>query len=220
MLTQLINNSGISICMVGTPEASPFFENVDYLSRRALGLRYGNCEYNAYFREFCSLLFSYQYVENKSVISESITQWIYEHSAGVSATVVSLIHDAQEISILNGREVLDMTALNEAYEQRMGMMHSHIKPAVIKKTAIEKKKRDNASDMIGRSQQKEKEQTSSYETVYDTVQNDNNDCVMHSADKGDVPDWTFLELAEYAKRNQCDVLSLLKGKISITEIAV
>lgn len=224
MLTQLINNSGISICMVGTPEVSPFFESVNYLSRRALGLRYGNCEYNAYFREFCSLLFACQYVENKSVISESITQWIYEHSAGVSATVVSLIHDAQEISILNGREVLDMTALNEAYEQRMGMMHSHIKPSVTKKSAVEKKKRDNASDMIGRSQQEEKPKgeghTPSDETVYDTVQNDDNDCVMHSADKGNVPDWTFMELAEYAKRNQCDVLSLLKGKISITEIAV
>lgn len=107
---------------------------------------------------------------------------------------------------------------------RLSMMHSHIKPSVTKKTAIEKKKRDNASDMIGRSQQKEKPkgagQTSSYETVYDTVQKSDNDCVIHSADKGDVPDWTFLELAEYAKRNQCDVLSLLKGKISITEIAV
>lgn len=142
MLTQLINNSGISICMVGTPESEPFFGEADYLARRALGLRYGNCEYNAYFREFCSLLFSYQYVEGKSVISDGIIQWLYEHSAGVPAMVVSLIHDAQEISILGDSEILDMTALNEAYEQRMGMMHSHIRPAVtVKKNAVGKRKK-------------------------------------------------------------------------------
>lgn len=126
MLTQLINNSGISICMVGTPEAEAFFESVDYLARRALGLRYGCCEYNTYFKEFCTVLFQYQYVGQESIISDGIIQWLYEHSAGVLAVVVSLIHDAQEISILSGRETLDMVSLNEAYEQRMNMLHSHI----------------------------------------------------------------------------------------------
>lgn len=41
MLTQLINNSGISICMVGTPESIPFFEQAMQLARRSLGLQYG-----------------------------------------------------------------------------------------------------------------------------------------------------------------------------------
>ncbi len=40
MLTQLINNSGISICMVGTPESAVFFEQAMQLARRSLGLRY------------------------------------------------------------------------------------------------------------------------------------------------------------------------------------
>ena len=35
MLTQLINSSGISICMVGTPECSLFFEQAMQLARRA-----------------------------------------------------------------------------------------------------------------------------------------------------------------------------------------
>lgn len=225
MLTQLINNSGISICMVGTPQAEEFFESVDYLARRALGFRYGNCEYNAYFREFCETLFQYQYVQEKSVISDGINQWLYEHSAGVIATVVSLIHDAQEVSILNGREVLDMVALDSAYEQRIGMMHSHIRPTVVtKKNAVEKKKRGNASDMIGSTQQEEKakgeEQTSPDATVCNTVQSDDSDCVIHLADKNDTSDWTFSELAVYAKQNKCDMVELLKGKISITEIVV
>ncbi len=37
-LTQLINSSGISICMVGTPETSLFFSQSMILARRSLGL--------------------------------------------------------------------------------------------------------------------------------------------------------------------------------------
>lgn len=39
-LTQLINNSGISICMVGTPESTVFFEQAMQLARRSVGLQY------------------------------------------------------------------------------------------------------------------------------------------------------------------------------------
>lgn len=232
MLTQLINNSGISICMVGTPEAETFFESVDYLARRALGLRYGNCEYNAYFREFCNVLFQYQYVEQEAVISDGIIQWLYEHSAGVLAVVVSLIHDAQEISILSGRETLDMVSLNEAYEQRMNILHSHIRPsAVIKKDTVKKKKGNRALEVVGSSDVEEKNagSVSPLEVDSDNVGStadsidrtgDSMEPVMYSADKSGDPDWSFMELAEQAKRNRCDMLSLLKGKISITEIAV
>ncbi|MBD5451206.1 MAG: AAA family ATPase [Lachnospiraceae bacterium] len=217
MLTQLINNSGISICMVGTPEAEIFFESVDYLARRALGLRYGNCEYNAYFREFCKTLFQYQYVQEKSVISDSIIQWLYEHSSGVLAVVVSLIHDAQEISILNGREVLDMISLNEAYEQRMNMLHSHIRPSVVIKKDVIKKRKGSSADIIGNCLQEEKAEDSS--NLLDRTEN-GKETVIFLADKENDSDWTFVELADRAKKDRSDMLSLLKGKISITEIAV
>ena len=221
MLTQLINNSGISICMIGTPEAESFFESVDYLARRALGLRYGNCEYNAYFREFCETLFQYQYVQEESVISDSIIQWLYEHSAGVLATVVSLIHDAQEISILNGREILDMISLDEAYEKRMNMLRSHIRPSVVIKKDAVKKKKGNSADIIGNYPQEEKTEDSNDSDGELTGRaEDSKEAVVYSADKEADSGWSFMELAEQAKRNRCDVLSLLKGKVSITEIAV
>ncbi len=221
MLTQLINNSGISICMVGTPEAETFFESVDYLARRALGLRYNNCEYNAYFRDFCTVLFQYQYVGQENVITDGIIQWLYEHSAGVLAVVVSLIHDAQEISILNGREILDMTSLNEAYVQRMNMLHSHIRPSVVIKKDAVKKKKGCIDDIASNIQQEEKAGDSDnvYSDLIDKSEDDK-EAVTHSADKCNTSDWTFMELAEQAKRSRCDMLSLLKGKISITEVAV
>ena len=47
-LTQLINNSGISICMVGTPECTKFFEQAMQLARRSIGLKYTNMQYDDY----------------------------------------------------------------------------------------------------------------------------------------------------------------------------
>ena len=40
---------------------------------------------------------------------------------------MSLIHDAQEIAILNGREVLNIKSLDEAYSNRLSMLHDYIR---------------------------------------------------------------------------------------------
>lgn len=133
-LTQLINNSGISICMVGTPESEIFFEQAMQLARRSVGLKYTALPYDEHFCEVCKCLFSYQYVKNITQIDNTIIDWLYQHSAGVISIVVSLIHDAQEIAILNRREVLDIKSLDEAYSNRLSMLHDYIKPTMRKKT--------------------------------------------------------------------------------------
>ena len=81
-------------------------------------------EYDNSFRQFCETIFSYQYVKNQTKINDAIMLWLYEHSSGNVSIVVSLIHDAQEISILNGRECLDLEALNEAYQKRLSLLHN------------------------------------------------------------------------------------------------
>ena len=126
LLTQLINSSGISIAMVGTPECALFFEQAMHLARRSLGLHYGAVEYDQFFYDFCATLFRYQYTQQKTDISDSIAQWLYDHSNGIISVVVSLIHDAQEIAILNGSETLNLNTLNEAYTNRLTMLHSYI----------------------------------------------------------------------------------------------
>lgn len=133
MLTQLINSSGISICMVGTPESAVFFEQAIQLARRSLGVQYNNIEYNAYFRDFCYALFSYQYVKKDSELTDVMAEWLYQHSAGIISAVVSLVHDAQEIAILNGIEELNLDMLTEAYKQRMTLLHGYIEPTIKRK---------------------------------------------------------------------------------------
>lgn len=139
-LTQLINNSGISICMVGTPECTPFFEQALQLARRSVGLQYQNMPYDAYFESFCKILFEYQYTKERTEPSPAIYEWLYEHSAGILSIVVSLIHDAQEIAILSGKERLDMDTLNEAYSQRLSFLHGYIQPCINSQTSKRKKK--------------------------------------------------------------------------------
>lgn len=126
MLTQLINNSGISICMVGTPECTAFFEQEMHLARRTQGLMYPSLPYNEFFQHFCTEVFSYQYVKKQTPITPGIIDWLYEYSKGITSVVISLIHDAQEMAILQGTEKLDNETLYIAYQNRLHTLHSHL----------------------------------------------------------------------------------------------
>ena len=126
MLMQLINSSGIGIAMVGTPESAIFFESEMQLARRSVGLSYDTMDYGEQFIELCSILFRYQYVKQKTELTDEIIDWLYEHTQGVVALAVTLIHDAQEIAIIHGLEILDKNTLSMAYSERLGMLHDRI----------------------------------------------------------------------------------------------
>lgn len=191
MLTQLINNSGISICMVGTPESAVFFEQAVQLARRSLGLRYDVMEYGTDFRKFCEIVFSYQYVKQKTEITDGMIEWLYEHTSGNVSVVVSLIYDAQEIAILSGKEVLNLEALNEAYQKRLSMLHGFIHMEQRKQTSKPKKK------------------------VSVTVTD-----VRTSAEEKHRGDFTIAGLVEDAKTENGDIVQLLKIHMPVVEVAV
>lgn len=141
MLTQLINNSGISICMVGTPESIPFFEQALQLARRSLGLQYGTMEFGKDFCEVCRRIFTYQYTKEGMELTETVLEWLYEHCGGNLSILVSIFHDAQETAILEGRDILDMEALETAYKTRMAMLHEYLEPYGDKKKACPVKRK-------------------------------------------------------------------------------
>lgn len=190
-LTQLINNSGISICMVGTPESTVFFEQAMQLARRSVGLQYTTMKYDEYFQSFCKIIFKYQFLKNRTEITAAITEWLYEHSAGVISVVVSLIHDAQEIAILTGKEVLNLDTLNEAYQQRLSLLHGYIQPSVIQNKPTTKKKKTAASVKKNQIQSKPKQEG-----------------------------YSITEIAERAKAENLDVVELLKEVYTVVEVAI
>jgi len=190
MLTQLINNSGISICMVGTPESSVFFEQAMPLARRSLGLQYDRMEYGEEFRRFCEILFGYQYIREKSDITDAHIEWLYEHSGGNISVVVSLIHDAQELAILNGHEQLDMESLNEAYQKRLSLLHGYIEPS------IKRKKQSN------------------------TTKKNRTEPIPENSTEISETEVTIESLVSGAKTNGLDVVDVLKQHITVVEVKV
>lgn len=187
-LTQLINNSGISICMVGTPESTRFFESAMQLARRSTGLQYTSMGYDKHFQKFCQTIFRYQYTQKESKITDGITEWLYEHSAGVTAVVVALIHDAQEIAILDGREVLDLETLNEAYQKRLTLLHGYVQLPIPK------------SKQAGKSPKPTTTTITEPSTATDSI--------------------NIAELVAKAKKEELDIVQLLKGHIPVVEVAV
>lgn len=190
-LTQLINNSGISICMVGTPESTVFFGQAMQLARRSVGLQYNTMCYDAYFQDFCKGVFGYQFVKQRTNITDAVIEWLYEHSSGVTSVVITLIHDAQEIAILNGKEVLNLETLNEAYLQRLSLLHGYIQPTIIhgKQTSKQKKKK--------------------------TVE------VSKAADNENMYDRTSITaLVTKAKNESRDIVQLLKEYMTVVEVMI
>ena len=70
MLTQLINNAGVSICMIGTPKSGLFFSQEMMLARRSIGLSYGPFQYDDAFARICRELFQYRYVQQRTECDE------------------------------------------------------------------------------------------------------------------------------------------------------
>lgn len=189
-LTQLINNSGISICMVGTPESTLFFEQAMQLARRSLGLQYGLMEYDIQFIELCKILFFYQYVQDRTEITDAMIQWLYEHSGGNVSIVVSLIHDAQEIAILTGKERVNFETLNEAYKKRLSLLHGYIQPTISKK-----------------------KQTSTTRKTPAAIVNKSDEIIGER-------DCKISELVNKAKIEHLDIVQLLKKEIPIEVVAI
>ena len=131
-MTQLINSSGVAICMVGLPETELFFSNEMQLARRSVGLSYKALPYGDYFIKFCETLFAYQYVSHPSRITPGLVELLYECSGGILALVVSIIMEAQQIAILTGKEALNKETILLAYEERLKNVQDFVKMDVKK----------------------------------------------------------------------------------------
>lgn len=118
-MTQLINSSGVSICMVGLPQTELFFSQEMQLARRSVGLSYSALPCNDYFIQFCETLFSYQYVAKRTVLTPELTELLFECSGGVIAILVSLVIEAEQIAILSGIEELSKETILMAYQNRL-----------------------------------------------------------------------------------------------------
>lgn len=233
MILQLINTS-CNILLVGTNECLDFFtqsDNAFQMARRSVGLQYGALEFGSEFRNLCKVLFSYQYVKNEAVLTEGLMTWLYEHSAGNPSTLVTLIHDAQEIAILEGRETLGLETLTKAYNNRLQMLHGFINPGLTKKSQTSSKKEipelpvelqaeeisEGGSDSIIEETEAVREETTS--VLGDPKKPEQ----FGEADTSEVTNKEYVSIPDMvatAKKQKLDIVELMKEQFSVTEVAV
>ena len=210
LLTEMLNESGISVIMVGTPEVEPFFNSVDYLARRTTGLKYDRYKYDDNFANFCKELWQYQYTKEYVELSEVFINYLYQHSSGTLAHVVYLFATAQEIAILNGIERITLSNLDEAYE-RMHTLHTHIQPELdLKKRSPKRKREKSSTDIIS---------TEIADTSNITLAGDMEDIIQDTVDTAD-SSFSFIEAGKEARSKKKDMIELIQGKVSVTELAI
>lgn len=147
-LTQLINNSGVSICMVGIPECEDFFTQEMYLARRCTGLKYNKLSYEN-FKEICCVIWKYQFTTNITELNKDIIDWLYYYTDGIVAILIQLVHDSQEFCIINNIESLTINILDKVYSERFSFIKPHINNEYIvnfNKNKTRKKEIENTND--------------------------------------------------------------------------
>ena len=125
-LTQLINQSNISICFIGTEESNQFFEMKEYLARRTIGVSLKKMEYGGFFTNFCKVLFSYQYTLNKVEFNSELSHWLYNHSNGLPSMLITLFVEAQREAIISGKEKLDIDTFEKVFKENFSTMAQYI----------------------------------------------------------------------------------------------
>ena len=131
-LTQLINQSTISICFVGTESSNQFFEMKEYLARRTLGISLKKMSLDRDYYSFCRILFNYQYTLNKIDMTNEIVRWFYSHSNGLPSMTISLYVEAQREAILSGKETIDLELLTKTYRRVFSTMSTYVEIDSIK----------------------------------------------------------------------------------------
>lgn len=131
-ITQLINSSGISICLVGLPETENLFRREMHLARRSIGLSYMESPCDDYFIRFCEIVYSYQYVSKPQPVTPEIIETLYQCSNGVIGLVVSLIIESQQTAILSGRETLSKEVILNTFHTRMKNLQGFIETEPVK----------------------------------------------------------------------------------------
>ena len=121
-------------------------------------------------------------------------EWLYEHCGGNLSILVAIFHDAQETAILEGRDILDMQALEMAYQTRMAMLHDYLEPYADKKKQCSTKRKRKTASAMGTEQM----------------------------DAGEEPagEYTLEELVKKTKAEGRDIVEILKEYLPVEEVAV
>lgn len=121
---QLMNDTGVAVLLVGTPEVGAFFDRHPHLARRTRGLRIMPLEYGTTFEKLLDMLWAEQVVKIYEPLNGNLKQVLYEVSGGVPALLAQVLYYAQQYAITSGKE-----RLNEEVIKETAIMYQLRKPS-------------------------------------------------------------------------------------------
>ena len=124
-LTQLVNQSNVTVVFVGNDSSNKYFESREYLSRRTLGVSITKMEYDESFFNFCRILFKYQYTLTQIDFYSEHARILYKLSNGSPSVLVSLFVEAQKRAIIYGNERLDELTFESTFSDIFSNMISY-----------------------------------------------------------------------------------------------
>ena len=139
-LTQLVNQSNISICFIGNESANRYFEKREYLGRRTIGLSITKMNYDEFFYSFVKTLFNYQYTLKKVEFDSEYSRLFYKLSNGKPAMIVSLFVESQKNAIISGKEIISYEVIKDTFDNNFSTMSSYIDKVETKLSNVKKDK--------------------------------------------------------------------------------
>lgn len=119
-LTQLVNQTNISICFIGNESCNSYFSLKEYLGRRTVGLNLERLNYDDEFFSFLKKLFEYQYTVEKVKFSSALAQCFYKYSNGTVAILVGLFIESQKYSLLNNEPCINEKIIRITFDTFFG----------------------------------------------------------------------------------------------------
>ena len=125
-LVQLINGTGVSVCMVGTPRVLQILQQEFRSARRTTGLVYDRLTNGKEYSLLLHGLWHYQYTRYAIDLTVEMQNWLYRKTQGIPDILVKLLYSAQKQAILDGRETLDFEIFESAFLKNLSMVSEYM----------------------------------------------------------------------------------------------
>lgn len=125
----LVNDVGIPVVLVGTPKARRLFAKDFSHARRSSGLgsvTWEPMKQDANWKELTTLLWEYQWIKNKAILTDDIRQALYDCSQGVIDILIKLFVLCQWRAILTKAEVISAALILQVYKDEFTAIHPMI----------------------------------------------------------------------------------------------
>ncbi|MCW8930092.1 MAG: ATP-binding protein [Gammaproteobacteria bacterium] len=125
-LVTLVNTIGVSVIIVGTPQAMPIFAGEFRQARRSTGegsMLWDRLKRDESWDRLVEVLWKYQWLSNEQPIDDDIKNVLYDLSQGVFDILIKLFCLAQSRAILIGKETITTGLLKKVYEDEFIPVH-------------------------------------------------------------------------------------------------